>query len=430
VVPLTSSDPAVAEVPSTVTVPAGAEQGSFPVLAREEGSSTVTAGPVTGTTQTAAITVTPAALVSLTLTPPSATIAKGQTLAFLLVGTYTDTSVADLTEVAIWTTSDPAIATITQGQATGQGIGAATLTASVGTLSTTATLTVTPPFLVGLTITPANPTVLVGEVFNLTATGQQSDGTYVDLTSAVAWTSMNPLIVSVAGSGLATAVTPGTTAVIATHTGGFEAGMTITVQAPPPALTALTPATLTITQDEAGSLTATISAVQSSETIITVASSDPAVASVPSTTSILAGSLSVAIPVSGLAPGTAAITVTLNGGSQQSTVTVLAAAAPGLGNAALAGGLTAFNWSLGEQLVGGLSSGCMKSSKKILGRAATEGGLTAVGTAVGGGLGKLAGEIGKEVSPGFGKFANDAMSTGLGTMGAMGEGAHEALLGH
>jgi hypothetical protein len=45
VVPLQSSDPTVAEVPGSVTVPAGAEQGSFPVLAREEGSSTVTAGP-------------------------------------------------------------------------------------------------------------------------------------------------------------------------------------------------------------------------------------------------------------------------------------------------------------------------------------------------------------------------------------------------
>jgi hypothetical protein len=66
--------------------------------------------------------------VSLTLTPPTATIAKGQTLAFLLTGTYTDTITADLTQAATWTTSDPAIATVTQGQATGQGIGAATRT--------------------------------------------------------------------------------------------------------------------------------------------------------------------------------------------------------------------------------------------------------------------------------------------------------------
>lgn len=91
---------------------------------------------------------------------------------------------------------------------------------------------------------------------------------------------------------------------------------------PPPTLTSLLPPSLPITAGGTGTLTATISAVQSTETIITLASSDPAVVTVPASVPVPASAVSVSVPVTALAPGTATITASLNGSSLQSSVTV------------------------------------------------------------------------------------------------------------
>jgi hypothetical protein len=69
VVSLASGSGAV-EVPPSVTIPAGAPSAESSLIARTEGGVTVTAGPLNETTQTAEITVTPAELVTLTITPP------------------------------------------------------------------------------------------------------------------------------------------------------------------------------------------------------------------------------------------------------------------------------------------------------------------------------------------------------------------------
>ena len=91
---------------------------------------------------------------------------------------------------------------------------------------------------------------------------------------------------------------------------------------PPPTLTSLAPPSLPITQGGTGTLTATISAGQAAATTITLQINDSGIASVPTTVSVLAGELAAAVPVAGLAPGTASITASLNGSSLQSTVTV------------------------------------------------------------------------------------------------------------
>jgi len=57
--------------------------------------------------------------------------------------------------------------------------------------SATASLTVAEPTLVSITVPPATVTVYQGTAIQLTATGEYADGTSVDLTNSVTWSSSN-----------------------------------------------------------------------------------------------------------------------------------------------------------------------------------------------------------------------------------------------
>ncbi|MHB8483776.1 MAG: Ig-like domain-containing protein [Nitrospiria bacterium] len=98
------------------------------------------------------MTVTPAELTSITVTPTSASILVGGTEPFSATGTYTDGTTKGLTTSVNWVSSNTSIATISnasgsQGFATASDFntGKTTITASVsGITSNPATLTVNP----------------------------------------------------------------------------------------------------------------------------------------------------------------------------------------------------------------------------------------------------------------------------------------------
>ncbi len=60
------------------------------------GSATIT-GTYQGSTATTSITITPATLVSISITPSNPSIAAGTTVQFHATGTYSDGSTQDLT---------------------------------------------------------------------------------------------------------------------------------------------------------------------------------------------------------------------------------------------------------------------------------------------------------------------------------------------
>ena len=112
-----SSTPAVAAISN-----AAGNQGLATSVA-PGGPITISAiaGTITGTTQ---LTVTPALLVSITVTPPNPQLAAGLTQQFTATGLFTDNSTQNLTTQVTWQSSNPAIATISnatgsQGLATG-----------------------------------------------------------------------------------------------------------------------------------------------------------------------------------------------------------------------------------------------------------------------------------------------------------------------
>lgn len=187
------------------------------------GNSTITASlnNVSGSTT---LTVTAATLSSITVIPATSTIANGTTQQFYAIGIYSDNSHQNLTSQVTWSSSDPSIATISNvsgsaGQATGKGVGSATLTASFGAVSGTAALSVTAATLSEITVTPAAPSIANGEELQFHATGIYTDNTTIDLTNVVTWSTSSALIAVIsnlsAHKGLALARNVGTTTVTA-----------------------------------------------------------------------------------------------------------------------------------------------------------------------------------------------------------------------
>lgn len=118
-------------------------------------ASTVSTGSATmsatydGMSDSSDLTVIPVPLVSISVTPKNATIAKNGTRQYTATGTYADNSTADITTSVTWTTNSAATATIsnaggTQGLATGVAIGFVRFTARLGSVSGSTNATVTP----------------------------------------------------------------------------------------------------------------------------------------------------------------------------------------------------------------------------------------------------------------------------------------------
>ena len=206
---------------------------------------TATLGETRATSQ---LTVTSATLSGLTVTTGT-TLAKGLTRQLTAVGTFSDGSSQNLSQNVTWQSSDPSIVSVTPtGLAKAEKEGTATLRAAAGDLSGTAELVVTAPTLQSLAVTPANPVLFVGSSDQFTARGTYSDGTSLDLTGQVAWTSATPTTATVSTDGRATAVAPGTTQITASFQGvtAFTSLTAITAGgAPPPPAPTLTSLNLT-----------------------------------------------------------------------------------------------------------------------------------------------------------------------------------------
>ncbi len=201
------------------------------------GSSTITAASG-GISATTTLTVNPASLATITITPAASSIAKGSTQQFKATGAYSDSSTQDLTASVTWSSSNTAVATISNaagsnGLASTTGAGTATIKAVSGSVSGSTTLTVTPASLVSMAVSPASGSVAKGSTTQLTATGTYSDGSTQNLTATATWSSSNTAVATVsnaAGSnGLATGVAAGTTTIKAISGSiSASAGLTVT----------------------------------------------------------------------------------------------------------------------------------------------------------------------------------------------------------
>ncbi len=207
-----SSNPTVAVISNSA-----GSQGLATSLAQGTTAITASLGSVSGST---ILTVTPPVLVSLAVTPGNPSIPLGTKQQFNATGTFTDGSTQDLTTSVSWNSSNTAVATInSQGLASTAKQGMTTITASSGSVSGSITLTVTPPTMVSIALTPLQPSITVGNTLQFTATGNFTDGSKQDLTTTATWSSSNPAVATISNAGgsqgLAKALAEGTTTISA-----------------------------------------------------------------------------------------------------------------------------------------------------------------------------------------------------------------------
>ena len=157
-----------------------------------------------------------ASLTSITIAPSGPIADAGTTTSFFATGKYSDGSSKDVTGSVTWSSSAASIASITSGgAATAIMGGAATITATSGKITGTASLQVTAPSFI--TVNPPFPAVTVGGTQAFTAVGSFPDGTTHDLTALADWTVMTtPGTVTLSNTGLATAVSKGVNWICAT----------------------------------------------------------------------------------------------------------------------------------------------------------------------------------------------------------------------
>jgi hypothetical protein len=212
------------------------------------GTTTITAS-VNGVTSpgvSLTVTGTGPTLTSITVAPPSASVAVNNTQQFTATGHFSDGSTGPVT--VNWTSSNMAIATINAaGLASGVAVGGPiTITAtSVQTpaVSGTAQLTVTaaPPTLTSITVAPPMASIAVNATQTFAATGHFSDGSSGAVT--VTWSSSNNAVATINAAGTAMGVSAGGPIMItatSTQTPSVSSTAQLTVTAAPPTLTSIT----------------------------------------------------------------------------------------------------------------------------------------------------------------------------------------------
>lgn len=205
-------------------------------LGKVTGTSVIsaTSGALSGSTT---LTVTPAYLMSLAITPQSVTLQAGVTRQLVATATYSDGSSNDVSALANFVSANSAaVDSTTTGMLRGVAAGSSVITASFGGKTATANATTTAVTLSSISVTPASATIAVGAKQNFVAVGTYSDNSTAVITSNATWTASATAIATVLDTGAATGIAAGTTNITAT-VGGLSAtaALTVTASAQPPA---------------------------------------------------------------------------------------------------------------------------------------------------------------------------------------------------
>ena len=156
-------------------------------------------------------------LTSISVTPSTASAAVGTTEQFKATATYSDSSTADVTSTATWTSATASVATINaSGVATPVSAGSSVITAALSGVQGTATLTVTGKAVSSIAVSPATANMAPGGTQQFSAKATYSDGTTADVSSTAIWAAGTPAVATITAGGLATGLAQGSTTITAT----------------------------------------------------------------------------------------------------------------------------------------------------------------------------------------------------------------------
>ncbi len=302
----TTSQPDVAAINAGGEV-TGAGEGVAHVGAEYQG--------VMGTTL---VTVGPAALVSIAVSPDQSSLPMGESEQFTATGTFSDGSTANLTQSVTWSSSASIASVSAAGAAVAKAVGTATISAASGSVAGSANLAVTPAVVVAVNVMPATLSLPVGSGSQLQAIATLSDGTQQAVSSAATWQTSQSAVATVNSQGYATAVGKGVAQLAAAYQGA-TGGASITVVAPALVSIAVSPNQSSLPLDETEQLTATGTytdgSTQNLTQTATWSSSAATIATVNATGSAAAkaGGTATISATSGSVTGTASIAVTQAG---------------------------------------------------------------------------------------------------------------------
>jgi uncharacterized protein YjdB len=190
------------------------------VTAVSAGSATIsaTADGVTGQASFATAAVTAA---SVAITPNAPSVQAGQ-YTQLTATAYDASGAALASRVPTWSSSNPAIATISStGRLTGVATGTANITATVDGKSATVGVVVTAPppaAIASIAVVLHNPTVTPGQTTWAQAEARDASGKVLTGKS-VAWSSAMPTLATVSQDGTVTTISAGSVSIVATAEG-------------------------------------------------------------------------------------------------------------------------------------------------------------------------------------------------------------------
>jgi uncharacterized protein YjdB len=221
-----SSNPAIATI--------GAGGSAF---CQTTGSVTVTA--ILGGVQASASLTCLSVVSNLGLFVPGGvtTLLVGGTVQLTAQAAYTVGPPANVNATATWVSTNPAVATVSNGLVTAVSPGQVNIYATVNDpiagliTSPMAAFTVTAPVtLQSLSLHPSSPLTLQLECpVQILVYGNYSNGTTQNLTAAATWTSSNPKVATVSG-GLVKPLCKGTTTIYAAYGGVPAASLVVTVK--------------------------------------------------------------------------------------------------------------------------------------------------------------------------------------------------------
>ena len=279
-------------------------------------------------------------LTYLTVTPDRSSIALGGTETFKVTANYSDGTTADVTASAAWNSSNPSIATISNGGvANSVAVGSATITAIAEGKNGTASLTVSKAALTGISVTSPSSAIALGQTAQFKAEGTYTDKSVQDITDQVSWSAANPTVAAISAAGLAVAKAVGATQVTASLNNINGSGQ-ISVSAPALASLAVRSKDASVSLGESEQFSAIGTYTDGSTADLTGTASWSS--SAPAVVSINAAGLA-----STKGTGTVSITAAVGG---ISGVTAFAVSAAGLVSIAVSGNSSALPLGDSEQL--------------------------------------------------------------------------------
>lgn len=189
----TSSNPNIVSVSNDAGT-----KGQITASVLSGGEAVITAS-FSGLGTATTVTVTGARLLGISINPGRSTTIVGFHRNMVALGTFDDGSVQSITNTVTWASENQQLATVSAaGRLVGVAEGDTNVTASFGGFTATAPVEISAAPLTGLLVSPTmgsseSPEIATGDIEGFTASGFFDDGTVLDVTEEVSWSSSDPV---------------------------------------------------------------------------------------------------------------------------------------------------------------------------------------------------------------------------------------------